>query len=274
MPTLPVNGYDMAFVECGTGIPLLLVHGAITDYRWWAQQMQPFGAHYRTIAVSLRHYWPERWDGQGDDFTIQQHTKDVAAFIAALNAGPVHLLGQSRGGTIAFRAAQNFPDLIRTLVLSEPGGMLDASLEPPQASRTPPLALGPLWTETVERIRRGEIDEGLAPAADAICAPGGWADFPEHIKQQMRDNAYTLLGQIKDRPAPYSRADAEAIRAPTLLIAGELSPEHLPARRNLDGLQTALKDVRRTVIPAASHPVNIDNPEAFEREVIAFLKDR
>jgi pimeloyl-ACP methyl ester carboxylesterase len=45
MPTLPVNGYEMAFVECGTGIPLILVHGSLTDYRWWAQQMQPFGAH-------------------------------------------------------------------------------------------------------------------------------------------------------------------------------------------------------------------------------------
>lgn len=83
MPTLRVNGYEMAFVERGTGIPLLLVHGSLGDYRWWARQMQPFGAHYRTIAVSLRHCWPEHWDGEGDDFTVQQHTKDVAAFIAA-----------------------------------------------------------------------------------------------------------------------------------------------------------------------------------------------
>jgi esterase len=272
MPTLYVNGYEMAFVERGTGIPLLLVHGSLGDYRWWAQQMQPFGAHYRTIAVSLRHCWPEHWDGEGDDFTVQKHTKDVAAFIAALNAGPVHLLGLSRGGHIAFRVAQDFPDLVRALVLAEPGGVLDASLEPPQAPKSPPIALGPLYSKAAERIRRGEIDEGLAPVVDVIVGPGGWANLPEQSKQEMRDNARTLLAQIKEQRAPFSRADAEAIRARTLLMAGERSPENF--HRILDGLQTALKDVRRVVISGASHPSNIDNPQDFEREVLAFLKDR
>ena len=121
MPTLRVNGYDMAFVERGAGIPLLLVHGAIADYRWWAVQMEPFGAHYRTIAISLRHCWPGRWDGEGDDFTVRQHTEDVAAFVSALQAEPVHLLGISRGGHIAFRVAQNFPDLVRARPLCERG---------------------------------------------------------------------------------------------------------------------------------------------------------
>jgi esterase len=272
MPTMHVNGYEMAFVERGTGLPLLLVHGALGDYRLWAQQMQPFGTHCRTIAVSLRHCWPENWDGEGDDFTVQQHTKDVAAFIVALNTGPVHLLGLSRGGHIAFRVAQDFPGLVRALVLAEPSGVLDASLEPPQAPTSPPIALGPLYSEAAERIRRGEIDDGLAPAVDVICGPGGWANLPEQTKQEMRDNARTLLGQIKEQRAPFSRADAEAIRAPTLLMAGERSPENF--HRILDGLQTALKDVRRVVIPGASHVSNIDNPQAFEREVLAFLKDR
>src|SRR5208283_4327237 len=269
MPTLRVNGYDMAFVERGAGAPLVFVHGTLCDYRHWTGQMEPFGAHYRTIALSLRHCWPERWDGEGDDFTVQQHTEDVAAFISALQAGPVHLLGISRGGHIAFRVAQNFPDLVRALVLAEPGGVLDASLEPPQAPKSPPIAV---FSEAAERIRHGEIDEGLAPAVDVICGPGGWANFPEQSKQVMRDNARTLLGQIKEQRAPFSRADAEAIRAPTLLMAGERSPENF--HRILDGLQTALKDVRRVAIRAASHGSNIDNPQAFEREVLAFLKER
>ncbi len=272
MPTLSVDGYEIAFTEHGAGIPLLLVHGSLGDYRWWTQQMEPFGAHYRTIAVSLRHCWPERWDGDGDDFTIQQHTKDVATFISALKAGPVHLLGISRGGHIAFRVAQNFPDLVRALVLAEPGGVLDASLEPAQEPTNPPIALGPLFAEAAERIRRGEIDEGLAPAVDVIVGPGGWGRLSEQSKQGMRDNACTLLGQIKDQRAPFSRADAEAIKAPTLLMAGERSPETF--HRILDGLQAALRDVRRVVIPGASHPSNIDNPQGFNREVLAFLKDR
>ena len=167
MPALRVNGYDMAFVERGTGAPLLLVHGTLCDYRQSAAQMAPFGAHCRTIAVSLRHCWPEKWNGEGHDFTVQQHTADIAGFIGALKAGPVHLVGPSRGGHIAFRVAQNFPDLIRTLILVEPGGVLGPDLEAGLARTQPTIALGPLCAKAAERIARGEIDEGLRPPTRA-----------------------------------------------------------------------------------------------------------
>jgi esterase len=272
MPTLWVNGYDMAFVERGTGAPLLLVHGTLCDYRHWTGQMEPFGAHYRTIAVSLRHCWPEKWDGEGDDFTVQQHTRDVANFIAALQAGPVHLLGHSRGGHIAFRVAQNDPDLIRSLVLVEPGGVLAADLETGLPAAPPTLALGPLYAKAAERIRRGEIDEGLQATIDVLAGQGGWDRTPEPARQMLRDNAATLLGQLKEQRAPFARADAEAIKAPTLLIAGEQSPASF--HHVLDGLESALRDSRRVVIPNASHSSNVDNPRALEREVLAFLEGR
>jgi esterase len=272
MPTLRVNGYDMAFAERGTGAPLLLVHGTLCDYRHWTGQMEPFGAHYRTIAVSLRHCWPEKWDGEGDDFTVQQHTRDVASFLAALQAGPVHLLGHSRGGHIAFRVAQNYPYLIRSLVLVEPGGVLAADLETGLATAPPAIALGPLYTKAAEQIRRGEIDEGLRATIEVLVGPGGWDRTPEPTREMLRDNAATLLGQIKEQRAPFARPDAEAIRAPTLLIAGERSPASF--NHILDGLESALSDSRRVVIPNASHASNVDNPKAFEREVLAFLEGR
>jgi len=105
-----------------------------------------------------------------------------------------------------------------------------------------------------------------------IGGPGTWDRTPEPRKQMLRDNALTMLGQIKEQRAPFARADAEAIRAPTLLLAGERSPASF--HRILDGLETAIRNVRRAVIPKASHSSNIDNPGAFAREVLAFLDRR
>ena len=272
MPTLRVNGYDMAYVEEGAGAPLLLVHGTLCDYRHWAWQMAPFGEHYRTIAVSLRHCWPEQWEGEGDDFTVQQHTADVASFISALGAGPVHLVGHSRGGHIAFRVAQNFPDSIRALVLVEPGGALAPELEAKLLPGAPVTELGPLYAEAAELIRQGAIDEGLKAVMEVNGGPGTWDRTPERFRQSRRDNARTLIGQSKERRAPFARADAEAIRAPTLLVAGERSPASF--HRILDALETAISDVRRAVVPKASHSSNLDNPAAFVREVLAFLDGR
>ena len=38
-------------------------------------------------------------------------------FILKMNIGPVHLVGQSRGGGLAFLLAVNHPDVVRTLVI-------------------------------------------------------------------------------------------------------------------------------------------------------------
>jgi hypothetical protein len=52
MHRLHVNGHDMAYVARGTGVPLLLLHGAMCDLRYWAPQMEAFGRRYRAIAPS------------------------------------------------------------------------------------------------------------------------------------------------------------------------------------------------------------------------------
>src|SRR6516225_4624639 len=55
--SVEVNGYPMAYQESGSGTPLVLVHGSMNDYRCWNLQIPAFTAHYRVLAVSLRHYF-------------------------------------------------------------------------------------------------------------------------------------------------------------------------------------------------------------------------
>ncbi|TDH59561.1 alpha/beta hydrolase [Dankookia rubra] len=268
MQLLHVNGYDMAYVEQGSGAPLVLLHGAMCDLRYWATQMEAFGRRYRTIAPSLRHFWPERWDGIGDDFTIQQHTEDVAAFAAALGTGPVHLIGHSRGGHVAFRVAQHFPDRVRALILAEPGGELDATLAPEPPHPGMPAGID-IFGQAAERIRCGDIDGGVALFVDAVSGPGAWEALAERSRETMRENAYTLLGQVREQRPPFSRSDAEAIRAPTLLVGAERSPPTYA--RILGALGRTLWQAQRVTILGTSHAMNHGNPEAFNRAVLDFL---
>ena len=105
-----------------------------------------------------------------------------------------------------------------------------------------------------------------------IAGPAAGTGRRNRTARSLRDNAATLLGQIREQRAPFARADAEAIRAPTLLMAGERSPASF--HHILDGLEIAIRDVRRVVIPNASHSSNLDNPRTFERAVLAFLATR
>jgi len=103
--TVRVNGYNMAYVERGKGEPLILVHGALADYRTWLPVMPELSETNRTIAVSLRHHYPENWQGEGNDLTLEQHTDDLAEFIKSLDLGPVNLLGHARGAVISMMVA-------------------------------------------------------------------------------------------------------------------------------------------------------------------------
>jgi pimeloyl-ACP methyl ester carboxylesterase len=270
MPTLRLADTEISYAEQGEGEPLLLVHGSLNDQRNWAPQMAPFAAAgFRVIAPSLRHYWPARWDGQGGGFTIDQHVADLIAFIGALGIAPVHLVGHSRGGHIAFRIAQHHPGLIRRLVLAEPGGTLDASLLPAGAV---PSSYADTLAEPVALIRRGEIEAGLRVFAEQTGGPGAWERRSEDRRQVGRDNAATLLGQINEGRRPFARAEAEAIRLPTLLVGGAQTQPNFVAI--LDALERVMPDARRATIPNATHTMGRDNPDAFNAAVLDFLRGR
>ena len=267
MPSITVNDYPIDYAETGAGEPLILIHGSLQDQRYWAPQMAAFGARYHVIAPSLRHYWPARWDGQGGGFTIAQHVADVVALIRAFGRGPVRLLGHSRGGHIAFRVAEAHPELLHALVLVEPGGELDASFGGAAAPGEQLAA----FEAAAAQIRAGRIEEGLALFAAHTGGPGAWERRPEPRRQVARDNAFTLLGQIHEQRAPYSRAAAEAIRTPTLLVGGAESQPRFGTI--IDALEQAITGAKRASIPRGTHAMSIENPAGFNAAVLQFLTE-
>lgn len=261
MPSRDVDGYPIAYAEAGEGEPLLLIHGTLGDQRGFAPQMDAFGAHFHVMSLSLRHCWPGRWE-PGGDFTIARHVADVAGFIAALGR-PARLLGHSRGGHIAFRVAEQHPELVAALVLAEPGGTLDESLggtnNGPSGGFTAAAAL----------IAAGDIEGGLRQVAEQTGGPGAWERRPEFRRMLNRDNALTLLGQAHEARRPYCRAAAEAIGTPTLLLGGAESEPQFGAI--LDALERHIAGARRVTIARATHGLHLENPEDFNAAVLEFL---
>ena len=98
-----------------------------------------------------------------------------------------------------------------------------------------------------------------------------WARLPAAAKQQLRDNAATLIGQVHEGRKPFSKADAEAIRTPTLFIGGadtkgSLAVVHRELAKHVAGSKTAL-------IESARHWMFEQAPEDYCRVVEAFLAE-
>src|SRR6201992_2544447 len=203
MQTLSVAGYEMAYLEVGSGRPLICVHGTLGDFRTWSAVIGPLSKSHRVISVSLRHFFPEHWDGTGDDYRIAQHVSDIITFIEQIDPKPIDLMGHSRGGHIAFRVAQQRPDLLRRLILAEPGGEIDATLDPEYKGGPSPLLAR--CTVSADKIAAGDIEGGLEYFVDTLEGAGHWQRLPQLMKQGLRDNATTLIGHVRGKWPPLSQ---------------------------------------------------------------------
>jgi pimeloyl-ACP methyl ester carboxylesterase len=268
MQTIHVNGYDMAYLDVGQGPPLVCVHGSLCDFRIWSPVLGPLSRHHRLICVSLRHCFPEHWDGQGNGYDLAQHVADLIAFIPGLGVGPVDLMGHSRGGYVAFRTALQRPDLVRKLILAEPGGELDASLAPDVAPGTP-SSLAAMIQTSADKVAAGDADGGLEHFVDVLEGPGVWQRIPPTPKQLLRDNAMTLIGQAKETRVPFTKAEAEAVRNSTLLIGGARTKG--PLRKIMEAFTAHIPGVQTVYLDGASHPMFEQKPREFARAVTDFL---
>jgi pimeloyl-ACP methyl ester carboxylesterase len=263
------SGVRVPYVASGSGEPLVFVHGSLCDYRYWQGQARVLSQHFLCISISLSHYWPAGDAGTGGEFSWRAHVAELAGFIAAMKLGPVHLVGHSRGGCVAFQLARAHPGLVKTLTLADPGGplhidgTLDAAL---------PAATNALRANVAGLIDSGALEAGLEMFVDSVSMPGIWGRSSPAFRTMAIDNAATLPKQFRDPLPAYTRAAAAEVSCRTLLIAGEKSPRMY--RNNVDKLAEWIGQASRRSIPGASHGMNVTHPASFNRLVEAFVSGR
>lgn len=266
-----VNGYPMAYQDSGSGTPLILVHGSLNDYRYWKLQIPSFAVHHRVIAVSLRHYFPEPWDGRGDDFSILQHADDVAEFTRVLGLGPVHLLGHSRGGAVALDVAARHSEVIRTLILVDASG-LEALLPDTPESRALLAESMQLRERLAADMVKGDREAGVRAFVQALSGPARWQQMNAEQKSILFDNAATAI-RVEGRPL-LSCDTIRQFRFPILRLIGERSPRRYGEMFRAMGACLSGNFGEPIVISNAAHGMNRENPQAFDAAILGFLSGR
>lgn len=253
--------YPLAYTESGSGAPLLLIHGSLCDYRYWRWQIPAFGQYCRTLAPSLRGYWPGAFQSERADFDVQVQTQDLIEFLnhTCPDGAPVHVLGHSRGARVALELACTAPERVHTLTLADPGF--------PAAGQTGPA---PFQVDAAQRLRGGDTDGALEIFIDSVSGPDTWRHMVGWFKTMVRDNAGTLLSQIREQNQAFDMTRARSLSCPTLLVTGADSPSRFG--RVLASLAQHLPHVEKATIPLASHGMNLANPRAFNQSVLSFLQ--
>jgi pimeloyl-ACP methyl ester carboxylesterase len=259
----------MFYVETGQGAPIVLVHGAFSDYRAWDPQIAALAAAHRVLSVSLRGYHPS--EDKIGDATAERHVEDVVDLIAEL-ATPVVLIGHSRGGRIALDVAARCGAQIDWLVLVEPGGVMEPDFlkEPSSSAQASPTPVAPDSRIEVRRlISAGEAATALETYVDFGHGAGTWKRLPASFHEMAIANAHTIGMMIEDRSVPLSRTLARHVTAPTLLLGGTQSPQIFA--KTIAVLQAELPKSSTVTIDGGDHFLTLCKTQEVNQALIEFI---
>jgi pimeloyl-ACP methyl ester carboxylesterase len=264
------TGVRLHYVERGSGIPVVFIHGGGRDYRYWDKQLEPFAKRYRVVAYSRRYAPPNDNPQIVSDYTAAIDAADLATLVRRLELGAAHFVGASIGGVAALFLAVEHPELVRTLVVAEPP-VLRWALDLPGGAALLDQFLNDAFKPAGEAFRAGEPERAMGLLTDAFLGAGTFAQFPEALRRKVmrasRDWAAQTMSTV---PFPDLAHDAvRKIAAPTLLLSGSRT---IPLHALVDDeLEQLLPNCERVIIPDASHDLWADQPERCRAATLAFL---
>ena len=211
-----VNGVDLEYLDQGTGVPVVFVHGGSSDLRYWEPQREAFASRYRFVAYSRRYHGSGAWPADGDD-SADAHVADLLEIIRRLQAGPIHLVGFSTA--IAVRAALREPRLLRSVTVIEPN--MPWLLQSDPAGRT----LLEWWRAENERVKAegaGDVVRAAKLWFELVNhrGPGTFDSQPAGLRRMWIENFGTKR-PAAPAPAPLTCEQLGAISAPTLAVGAE-----------------------------------------------------
>ena len=250
-------GVALACQEAGTGELVVLLHGLGSRGADWEQQQRALSGAYRVLTPDLR--------GHGESphppgsWSMADFARDVAVLLRQRSTEPVHLVGLSLGGMVAFQLLADHPDLVRSAVIVNSG--------PAFPGRT---LLGRLLIWSRLLLVRWK---GLPALGDTIAR----RLFPKPDQHEMRRRF--MAGFVRNDPGSYARTlkaiqrfdvagASRRIRVPVLAISGDR--DYTP----VDAKAAWVRDIpggRLQVIPDSGHATPVDQPDALNAALLQFL---
>lgn len=238
-----------------TGIPLVLLHGALASATMWFPNVADFSHRYRLYAL----------DCVGDvnrsiPSSMPQNPHEIAQWLAEvfdqMSIQRAHVVGISLGGAYVLALALHAPERVASGVALAPAAGLS------------PLSFK-FWGELIPPMlrSRGNIHSVL-PRLTAPGAPESTLASP--LFEQMNIGIQTVRMRASFPPV-FRDEELRRIQTPLLLMFGEaeimydISKALARAKRLIANLETE-------IIPKAGHLLSIEQPEAVNRRILAFIE--
>ncbi|MDQ7844571.1 MAG: alpha/beta fold hydrolase [Armatimonadota bacterium] len=253
------RGVDLAYDDQGAGTPVVLLHGFPFSRKMWARQVAALAPVCRVVTPDLRGFG----ESAGVPETVDQLADDLHTLVEALALPAVVLGGFSMGGYVAFRYLAAHGDRVRALMLLD----TRAEADTPEARER--------RFAGIDRIRREGPAGFLDDFVRLVAAPSTLERRPDlvaEIRALMEGTRVeSLIGGLRAMAArPDSTPLLGGIRVPALIVVGE--DDRATPVESSRAMAAAIPDAELIIIPGAGHVSNLEQPDAFNRALLRFLK--
>ena len=256
MTIVDVPGGHLFAIDEGSGPPIVLLHAGVADLRAWDAMVEPLlAAGYRVVRFDTRGY------GASTTEDVEfSHRADVRAVLDSLGIGRAALVGNSRGGMIAFDTAIESPERVAAVVGVAAGlGGFEVEATPEE------VTIFEAYTA---------VDTAEPFDADALTdfETQVWLDGPGQPPDRVRPT-FMMCSATMARPLnehgrvrgheirldPPANDRLSELRCPVLAIAGTLDFSDVvqTARR----LESAAPDARAIVWDDVAHMIGMEQPD-------------
>jgi 3-oxoadipate enol-lactonase len=264
--TIDVPGGRLNAADDGAGDPIVLLHAGVADLRLWDAMVAPLtDAGFRVVRYDLRGFG----ETETDDVEFSNRA-DVIAVMDALGIGRAALVGNSRGGQIAFDTAVEFPDRIMAVVGVGAGfGGFEHDPTPEEAAAFEEMErLEEADSPDIERL----ADLAVRVWADGLGQPTNRID--PAIREAVREATVLSYapGKSNGRPIvlePPVAARLVDLRCPVLAVAGGLDTSFITAVAR--HLEANAPKARAVIWDDVAHMIGMERPAELSALIAEFL---
>jgi len=250
--TIRAGELEVGYIDAGSGVPLVLVHGGRSDRTQFSPLRAHLGAGIRVIS------YDQRDSGitvnPPAQYTMGDLGDDLVALLDALDLPSAHVLGTSFGGAVAQHAALRHPDRVASLIL---------------VCTTPSFALGGEALDELLEMSHGDLQKAVA---DFFLTPEGQAKLgsptgaaraltPRDTEQSARRNAAARQHEVRDRLGD--------ITAPTLIVHG--TEDRLAPYSGALLMEQRIPNAQLRSIEGGRHGIQLEFPDRIAHWVREFL---
>ena len=269
MPKLLCNGLNHYYEQSGEGSSLVLIHGAFGDARLWDPQWEHFSSKYKVLRYDLRGHG-KTGASELDRYTMLTFAGDLASIMDALKIDSAIVCGLSWGGGIAQTFAIRYPERVKGLVLA--GSTVSMSLT--LGEKLLRYVLFPKWVMLLTiRMLSVERFVRFSFRLAGLTLGKNWLNKDDHTLELIRQGMLQIdrneYLKIWDAIYGFDMQQLETIRCPTLVLTGERDTKMV--LRHANEILMRVPGAERRILPAAYHAMTLEQPQAFNRAMEAFL---